>query len=370
MSGASTGGTAGSAGAGSGAGGAGNGGTAAGGAGAGQGGVSGSGGAAGGGAAGAGAGGGGGAPVSMSGLPVPPGAADVPQPAGAPGGLEVVDWAGFEAAVSYTFDDSNSSQISNYAALQALGVRFTFYMQTGKSDADNAIWEQAVEDGHELGNHTKSHLSNGTGADVDEATAFLEDRYGVQVWTMAAPNGAAVYSGLGETRFMINRGVANGVVMPNDNTDPFTLFCYIPPTGASTSAFNSQVDSARSQGGWRLVLVHGFTGGSDGAYQPVGLNDFTASVEYTKSLADVWIDSVVNIGAYWRGQKAFSAASPTTEGSDQNFTWSLPNNFPPGKYLRVTVTGGTLKQGGNTLPWDPHGYYEVALDAESLTLSP
>jgi hypothetical protein len=369
----STGGNAGSAGDGgaaSGAGGAGSGGTAAGGAGAGEGGTSGSGGVAGNGAAGAGAGGGGGSPASMSGLPVPPGSGDVPRPAGAVGGLEVLDWAGFEAAVSYTFDDSNSSQISNYAALQALGVRFTFYMQTGKTEASNAIWEQVVEDGHELGNHTKSHSSNGTGADVDEATTFLEDRYGVQVWTMAAPNGAPIYSDLAQPRFLINRGVANGVVMPNDNTDPFTLFCYIPPTGASTSAFNSQVDTARSQGGWRLVLVHGFTGGSDGAYQPVGLNDFTASVEYTKSLSDVWIDSVVNIGAYWRGQKAFSAASPTTQGSDQDYSWSLPDNFPPGKYLRVTVTGGTLTQGGNALPWDPHGYYEVALDAESLTLSP
>jgi hypothetical protein len=44
--------------------------------------------------------------------------------------------------------------------------------------------------------------------------------------------------------------------------------------------------------------------------------------------------------------------------------------LPPGKYLRVKVDGGTLTQAGQTLAWDEHGYYEVALDAGSLTLSP
>jgi hypothetical protein len=31
---------------------------------------------------------------------------------------------------------------------------------------------------------------------------------------------------------------------------------------------------------------------------------------------------------------------------------------------------GTLSQNGTPLTWDPHGYYEVALEARSLTLSP
>ena len=40
------------------------------------------------------------------------------------------------------------------------------------------------------------------------------------------------------------------------------------------------------------MLVHGFTGGSDGAYQPVAIGEFTSSVNYAKSLGDVWIDTV------------------------------------------------------------------------------
>jgi hypothetical protein len=119
------------------------------------------------------------------------------------------------------------------------------------------------------------------------------------------------------------------------------------------------------------VLVHGFSGGTDGAYQPISIDEFVASVNHAKSLGDVWIDSVVNVGAYWRAQKMFAAIAPTVSGNSKTWTWTLPPHFPPGKILRVKVGGGTLTQpGGRTLAWDDHGYYEVALDAGSLTLSP
>jgi len=322
----------------------------------------------GGGSAGSAGSAGGAVSAGVSSLPPPPGAS-VPKPAGAVGGLQVVNWAGFKAAVSYTFDDTNSSQISHYKELAALGVRFTFYLITGKNEINDPVWTQAVADGHELGNHTKSHQSNGTGQDIDAATTLIEDKFKTKVWTMAAPNGAAAYTDLAKSRFLINRGVANGLVGPNDNSDPFTLYCYIPPTGASKSAMDSQVTDARTAGKWRIVLVHGFSGGSDGAYQPVAFDQFSASVAASKALGDVWIDSVVNVGAYWLGQKAFTKGAPAGSGAG-TYTWTLPAHFPPGKYLRVKVTGGTLSQKGATLPWDAHGYYEVALDAGTLTLAP
>jgi hypothetical protein len=118
------------------------------------------------------------------------------------------------------------------------------------------------------------------------------------------------------------------------------------------------------------VLVHGFAGGSDGAYQPVDIGEFTASVTHAKSLGNMWIDSMVNVAAYWRAQKLLSTAAPTTSGSDKIWNWTLPQNFPPGKCLRVKVDGGTVKQGNKTLEWDSHGYYEIALDAGSVTVSP
>jgi hypothetical protein len=70
------------------------------------------------------------------------------------------------------------------------------------------------------------------------------------------------------------------------------------------------------------------------------------------------------VGAYARAQKVFEKVTP-----DAN-TWTLPDHFPPGRVLRVTVDGGSLSQGGTALVWDSHGYYQVALDAKSLTWKP
>ena len=305
-----------------------------------------------------------------SGMPVPP-VGGIAQPAGAPANLTVLNWAGFKAAVSYTFDDTNSSQITNYPALKALGVRMTFYLITNKtSDLNNPVWAQAVLDGHELGNHTRSHPMMGTAEDIDAGDLDLRTKFGITVWTMASPYGNPSYPPLAATRYLINRGVGGGQIGPNDNTDPFNIYTYSPPQGAAASAFNAEIDAVRTAGRWKTVLVHGFNGGSDGAYMPVAIEEFTASVEHAKSFGDMWIDSVVNVGAYWRGQKMFMALTPVTSGDTTTWTWTLPAHFPPGKYLRVKVDGGTLTQGGQALVWDEHGFYEVALDALSLTLSP
>jgi hypothetical protein len=75
---------------------------------------------------------------------------------------------------------------------------------------------------------------------------------------------------------------------------------------------------------------------------------------------------MVDVGAYFIGRKLIKAAA--AQGGV--YTWNLPDVFPPGKYVRVTVDGGTLSQGGTPLPWNEHGFYEVALDAEELTVAP
>jgi peptidoglycan/xylan/chitin deacetylase (PgdA/CDA1 family) len=309
-------------------------------------------------------------PTPYSGLPPAPGTANVPIPSGNPGNLVVLNWAGFQGAVSYTFDDANSSQIEHYSELQGLGVPFTFYLWTGKTEASNSIWAQALLDGHELGNHTQTHPSNATEYEVDSATAFIEQTFGVTPYTMAAPYGDTSYVAIAQTRFLLNRGVSGGSVGPNDNSNPFNLPCYIPPQNAQASDFNNTINAARSAGKWQILCLHGFTGGTDSAYQPFDIYQFTSSVNYAKSLGDMWLDSAMNIGAYWRGQKTLSSVSPQYSGNDIVYQWTLPDNFPPGKYLRITVDGGTPYQNGNPLAWDSHGYYEISLDAGSLILSP
>jgi hypothetical protein len=187
---------------------------------------------------------------------------------------------------------------------------------------------------------------------------------------MAAPFGDGSYRELAMSRFLFNRGVQGGLVLPNDDTDPFVLPCFVPDANAPASAFDVHVEGAHRAGGWAIVLVHGFTGGTDGAYKAVRIDDFASAVAHARARDDVWIDSLVAVGAYWRAQKLLAATTPSTAGDTTTWSWTLPPHFPPGKYLRVKVDGGTLTQAGKPLAWDDHGYYELGLDAGTLTLGP
>jgi peptidoglycan/xylan/chitin deacetylase (PgdA/CDA1 family) len=306
-----------------------------------------------------------------SGLPEP-GAGGVARPSGAAGGLEVLNWAGYKGAVSYSFDDSNSSQLSHFDEMLALEVPFTFYMQTGKPEAGNEAWGKALAAGHEIGNHTKSHQSQASGGDIEAATTFIQDTFDTTPYTMAAPNGDQSYKGVSPNYFLINRGVSGAQIKPNSSDDKDNLGSYVTPPSPmwNVQNFNSTLDSSRSGGSWHIVCIHGFVGGSDSAYGPVQFQDWVDGVNYAKMVGDVWIGTVVNVGAYWQGQKAVSAAQAQDGADGQTYTWMLPNHFPPGRYLRVTVTGGTPMQDGAALPWNEHGFYEIALDSGSVTIAP
>jgi peptidoglycan/xylan/chitin deacetylase (PgdA/CDA1 family) len=320
-----------------------------------------------------------------SGLPEPA-TSGIAKPAGTAGDLTVLNWAGFKAAVSWTFDDSQPSQIAHYTELAAVGIPMTFYISSGNSSESgyDATWSQAVADGSEIGNHTVHHChadlsgcSFGTAAatladELDGCTSYIAQHYAPQTtaWTAASPFGDTGYDSAGMSRFLVNRGVAGGTIGANDNTDPFNLPIYLAQQADTALNFSNQIDAAHAAGKWLILLVHTINPTSDNWYNPVAITDVTGGMSHGKGLADVWNDSVVNVAAYWRAQKMFSALTPATSGGSSTWTWTLPANFPPGKYLRVTVAGGTLTQGATTLAWDPHGFYEVALDAGTLTLSP
>jgi hypothetical protein len=303
----------------------------------------------------------------------------VPQPTGAVGGLKVLDWAGFSSAVTYTFDDSLASQLSNYSQLHATGFRMTFFQIS--STGYNAGWQQVVNDGNELGNHTAHHCyADGTGcangvwdgsiaAEYNECNQFLEQSYGVSnVWDTAAPYGDTGYDATAANLFFLNRGTWGGQIAPNDSTDPYNLLVYVAAANDTASIFDAYIDSARSSDKWQIFLIHSL--GGDGGFAPINPADLLASINYAKSFGDIWIDDLVNIGSYWAGQKAVTEGTTIQSGNDITVSWTLPAHFPPGKFVRVTVTGGTVSQGGVTLPWNSAGYYEVALDPGSLTIAP
>jgi peptidoglycan/xylan/chitin deacetylase (PgdA/CDA1 family) len=339
---------------------------------------------------GAGSGGVGGAAAgatstSASGLPVPSGAADRLQPAGAPANLAVLPWAGFVAAMTVSIDDSAPSSVLHEPEIAAAGAPVTWYVSTAQSYAPGfvAAFQHALAEGHELGNHTVHHCNfdtvcnNATSfsveSEVDAATTYIEGTLGAQaVHTMAYPFGDVAYGPSAEERFFLARGVISGTVLANDSSDPFNLPAFGPSSdGQLLSSFTPAVDSARAEGSWLIWVFHGLMPGAETwEYAKTDVSAVTGVIAHAQSTSDVWIDTLSSVGAYWLGQKLVTAATPTMVDFQTTWTWTLPAHFPAGKYLRVSVDGGTLSQNGVPLVWDAHGYYEVALDAGTLLLSP
>jgi peptidoglycan/xylan/chitin deacetylase (PgdA/CDA1 family) len=336
-----------------------------------------------------------GAAVVAPGLPTPPGAANVPRPGGVPGHLRILDWAGYKSAVSYTFDDGQPSQVEHYAELAATGVRLSFFLNSSVDAWERdfaSTFSQAARDGHEIGNHTAHHChadADGTlftanandpraacpgesaAAELDDCSAYIASALGVpHVWTAALPFGDVGFEAAARQRFFLSRGATGGTVAPNDDTDPFNLPMWGPAENDGADRFNAAVDGAHTSGRWVIMLLHSIAPTTTRWYATVDISAIMSSIAHAKSLGDVWIDSMENVGAYWRAQKVLSSVPPTLWRNSQVWTWRLPDHFPTGKNLRVTVDGGTIYQRGRALPWDGHGYYEIELDAGSLSLSP
>lgn len=325
----------------------------------------------------------GGGTAPSDGIPIP--SAGVAPQGVAAGPITILNWGGFKAATSWTFDDSQPSQIQHFADIQAVGVPVTYYIVSGlNTDASNydATWTQAAEDGDEIGNHTQDHCesnftdclaSPNTGnlvTELSDDTNYILSHYPQKaVWTGASPYGDTGYDADASADFFIYRGVQAGSMLPNDNTSPFDVPCHLAAQGETAAQFNTVTDAARSAGAWQIFLIHTITPTTAIWFNPVAVTDVTGAMTHAKTAGDTWVDSVVDVGAYWRGLKTLASANRTTSGVTTTWTWTLPANFPAGKFLRVIVPGGgTLSQNGTAITENSNGFFSVALSAGSLTL--
>jgi hypothetical protein len=194
---------------------------------------------------------------------------------------------------------------------------------------------------------------------VTNAQTSLKTNFGVDVRSMAAPNCVDNWKQYAApAKLFQNRGpCGGGTVSPRDNSDPFSLPAYMPPEDAAASDMTNQL----AMGKWAIFVVHGFVKDGGATYHPVPIASMTGAM--SKAVSDgYWTEGMTNVGAYWQGQKAIPASATTSA------TWTLPANFPPNMCVRITTTGGTVKQKGETISWDPHGYYQISLDALAVTI--
>ncbi|HNY20908.1 MAG TPA: polysaccharide deacetylase family protein [Treponemataceae bacterium] len=317
-------------------------------------------------------------PVSNLALPaLPDGTTAIPAPAGTDCDLTILNWAGFDGAASYSFDDGQPSHVAHWPELKATGVPMTFYltpnMHTTSSDAAVAAWKDALSAGCELGNHTLRHdhysayTADTANADVADCATYIQTTLGGSAsCSFAYPYGETNWKNNFGGRFLFARTINSGTVKPLDSTDPLGLPVFFVDAGQTNSAFNAALDKSASEKSWVIFLFHSLLPTDSNWYAGVQASDVTASIGHAKRGGNIWVDTVETVGSYWLAQKTLSAVVPTGNADAKTWTWSLPAGYPSGKYLRVTVSGGTLSQGGVDISWNPRGFYEVSLDNGSL----
>ena len=210
-----------------------------------------------------------------------------------------------------------------------------------------------------MANHTQDHndatLTAGNGqSDVDQCDSTLKPSLGVTAYTFAEPNGTAGWETPAMVHHFLSRGVADGLMMPGDETTT-------PPNNSTATsrrrarrpAPSTPKSTARDTGGgWRVILVHGFTGGNDSAFQPVDIAN-------TRPASCTPRASPTSGSTRWCSRRLLARSERVQQGDEDDsgnsttWTWTLPANFPPGKYLRVTVDGGTVTQNGTRSPGTP-----------------
>jgi peptidoglycan/xylan/chitin deacetylase (PgdA/CDA1 family) len=310
----------------------------------------------------------------ISALPLP-GPDNLPIPSGTGCNLIVVSWAGFDGAASYSFDDGQPSHIAHWQDLKATEVPMTFYLVPGGYQAPgyDAAWKDALASGCELGNHTNKHQQLSAYADdaakskdITDCADYITNNLGQAApCSFAYPFGDVGWKNYFNGQFLLARSVYSGTIKPLDSTDPLVLPIFAVASSHTETDFNNALDKSAAEKSWVIFMYHSLLPG-DNWYAGVPCDSVTGSIMHARATGKLWIDTVERIGAYWLAQKQFAGISAQGDSSSKTWTWTLPAHFPAGSYLRVRVDGGTLSQNSVDLPWNGHGFYEVALDAGTL----
>jgi peptidoglycan/xylan/chitin deacetylase (PgdA/CDA1 family) len=225
-------------------------------------------------------------------------------------------------ALSLTFDDARLSQIdTGIPLLDKYGVKATFYVSPGSMMKRLDGWKKAVQNGHEVGNHSVYHPCSGNFEwsrnkaledytlqkmmnELDSANKLIKEVLGVQPVSFGYPCGQTFigrgvntqsYIPLIAIMFESGRGWLNEA--PND-----PLFCDLSQLNASELDGKSfeqvlkLIETAKAHGYWLILAGHEMNMEGN---QTSRLTTIEAICQYALDPAnEIWIDTVHNISTY------------------------------------------------------------------------
>jgi len=229
---------------------------------------------------------------------------------------------GKKMALSLTFDDARLSQIdTGIPLLNKYSVKATFYISPDNMLLRVDAWENAVINGHEIGNHSVSHPCTGNFnwskdkalenftldkmmMELDSANRLIEGKLGVHPVSFAYPCGQTFigrginvqsYVPLIAFLFESGRGWLNEA--PND-----PAFCDLSQLngteldGKSFEQVMKLIETAKTKGYWLILAGHEM---NEAGFQTSQLKTIESICKYAIDPANgVWIDNVHNIASF------------------------------------------------------------------------
>ncbi|MBD1584408.1 polysaccharide deacetylase family protein [Pseudoalteromonas sp. S16_S37] len=240
---------------------------------------------------------------------------------------DIVAWQypnGARNAISITFDDARESQVDvGVAILDKHNVKGTFYVMPEPVQRRLAQWQAVAENGHEIGNHTQSHLCTGNFQwlramnkgleqvdltwmrdDIEKTNQFIESNLGVTPHSFAYPcgntfvgRGAEVQSYVPLIADLFTTGRTWLDETANDaNYTDFAQLTGIRIDGMTFEQIKATLDALRFTKSW--IILAGHEVGQKGMYT-IDSQALESLIVYLKDPANgYWLDTVDNVANY------------------------------------------------------------------------
>jgi len=232
-----------------------------------------------------------------------------------------------QGAISLTFDDGLTSQLRvAVPLLNEYGLHGTFYVPPGGDDWKDRLapWHEAAKSGHEIGNHSLSHICscNFSGDPVSRGlenvsleeieSDILQAQRRLQIlipeqknWTFCYPC-YQDFVGRGEKRqsyvpviarhFMAARGIGETIMANSPLACDLHYLWSWPVERMSGAGMIGLVERAIAQGRWGILTFHAI---NEGSHLPMSDFDLKELLNHLKCNRDrIWTVPVVKAAEY------------------------------------------------------------------------
>ena len=281
--------------------------------------------------------------------------------------ITTVPWDGHPGAVSFTFDDSEISQLNNLGEYfeKNQDIKVTFFMTGGMNAGNQSKYFPMAAKGHEIGNHSKTHSdltkSNDLKGEITDYKYTLESKGDFEVVSFATPYcyyNDAVEAEIAKAH-IVNRN-CQGAIKYKWNEEPvwerISSDCY----QGNTQQSKGNMSEAKQLNAWTVQLNHGVDGAGFG--YGITPSDMISIMDEAKAQG-LWRAPMGRVAAYYRAHFVIDKATSTEIDGGFKVTWTSPHPaMPKSVPLRVKIEGAkgkTVKQKGKEIQAESDGSYVI-----------